>query len=106
MNTTSLHIQIEPTTKQQAQKTAAELGLSLSSVVKALLKQFIRTKQLSVGMTERPEIPSARLIQDLKQSEEDIKAGRVISFKTPDDALSYVSSLIDDNKEARSSTAY
>jgi queuosine precursor transporter len=55
MNTTSLHIQIEPTVKQQAQKTADELGLSLSSVVKALLKQFIRTKQLSVGINERPE---------------------------------------------------
>jgi antitoxin component of RelBE/YafQ-DinJ toxin-antitoxin module len=33
MNTTSLHIQIEPVIKQQAQKTADELGLSLSSVV-------------------------------------------------------------------------
>jgi addiction module RelB/DinJ family antitoxin len=76
MNTTSLHIQIEPTVKQQAQKTADELGLSLSSVVKALLKQFIRTKQLSVGINERPEIPNAYLRQSLKQSEEDYKGGK------------------------------
>lgn len=99
MNTTSLHIQIEPTVKQQAQKTADELGLSLSSVVKALLKQFIRTKRLSVGMPERPEIPNAYLRKSLKQSEEDIKTGRVISFETPDDALAYVSSLIDNEKK-------
>lgn len=105
MNTTSPHIQIEPTVKQQAQKTADELGLSLSSVVKALLKQFIRNKSLAVGITERPEIPSSRLIHDLEQSEEDIKAGRVISFNTPDDAIAHVQSLIkDDNKNT--DTAY
>jgi addiction module RelB/DinJ family antitoxin len=91
MNTTSLHIQIEPAIKQQAKKTADELGLSLSAVTKALLKQFIRTKQLSVGLDETP---NARLVRDLKQSEEDVKTGRVISFKTPDDAIAYVSSLV------------
>ena len=95
MNTTSLHIQIEPAIKQEAQKTASELGLSLSSVVKALLKQFIRTKHLDVGIKERPEIPNSYFRKVLKQSEEDIKEGRVISFKTPDDAVAYVSSLID-----------
>ena len=104
MNTTSLHIQIEPMVKRQAKETADQLGLSLSAVVKALLKQFIRTKQLSVGMAE--EIPNARTIQELKQSDEDIKAGRVLSFKTPDDALAYVSSLIDDEKETSPSAAY
>jgi addiction module RelB/DinJ family antitoxin len=104
MNTTSLHIQIEPGVKHQAQKTADALGLSLSSVVKALLKQFIRTKSLNVGITERPEIPNARLIQDLKQSEEDYKAGRVSSFKTPDDAIAYVSSLIKNDNNNKDTT--
>jgi addiction module RelB/DinJ family antitoxin len=102
MNTTSLHIQIEPSTKQQAQRTADELGLSLSSVVKALLKQFIRTKQLTVAIQERPEIPNAYLRQSLKQSEEDIKAGRTIKFKNIDEAISYVDSLIDDNRKTTS----
>lgn len=106
MNTTSLHIKIEPAIKQQAQKTAEELGLSLSAVTKALLKQFIRTKSIAVGLTERPEIPNARLIQDLKQSEEDIKAGRVISFKTPDDAISYVQSLIKDDNNKNKEITY
>jgi addiction module RelB/DinJ family antitoxin len=105
MNTTSLHIQIEPVIKQEAQKTAQELGLSLSSVVKALLKQFIRTKQLSVGIKERPEIPNARLVQDLKQSEEDYKAGRVLSFKSPEEAIAYVSSFIE-NANKNKDTAH
>lgn len=95
---------MDTATKKQAQKTASELGLSLSSVVKALLKQFIRTKSLTVGLKERPEIPNAYLRKSLKQSEEDIKAGRVISFETPDDALKYVSSLIQDDKKHTDAT--
>ena len=98
MNTPSLHIRIEPVIKQQAQKTADELGLSLSSVVKALLKQFIRTKRLSVGITE--EIPNGYLRQSLKQSDEDIKAGRTLSFKSGKDALDYLAREIEDEKRS------
>lgn len=79
MNTTSLHIKIDSDVKEEAQKIADELGLSLSAVTKALLKQFIRTKQLSVGM---PEVPNEYLKRSLKQSEEDMKAGRVSSSFT------------------------
>jgi addiction module RelB/DinJ family antitoxin len=100
MNTTSLHIKIEPGIKAQAQKTAEELGLSLSAVTKALLKQFIRTKRLSVGGSEIPEIPNAYLRKSLKQSEEDIKAGRVLSFASGKDALAYLDKEIADEKRS------
>jgi addiction module RelB/DinJ family antitoxin len=100
MNTTSLHIKIEQDIKEQAQKTAEELGLSLSAVTKALLKQFIRTKRLSVGGSEIPEIPNARLRKSLKQSEEDIKAGRVLSFASGKDALEYLDKEIADEKRS------
>jgi addiction module RelB/DinJ family antitoxin len=96
MNTTSLHIQIDNDIKEQAQRTAEELGLSLSAVTKALLKQFIRTKQLSVGIEE---IPNAHLIQSLKQSDEDINAGKTLSFKDGKAALDYVDSLIKHDKQ-------
>jgi addiction module RelB/DinJ family antitoxin len=98
MNTTSLHIKIEPDIKKQAQKTADDLGLSLSTVTKALLKQFIRTKRLSVGVRDMPEIPNARTRQVLKQAEEDIKAGRTIKLKNIDEAIAYIDSLIADDK--------
>jgi addiction module RelB/DinJ family antitoxin len=101
MNTTSLHIKIEPRVKEQAQKTADELGLSLSAVMKALLKQFIRTKQLSVGVDE---VPNDYLRQSLKQSEEDIKAGRVISFNTRQDVLSYLEREIEDERRKNKAT--
>jgi addiction module RelB/DinJ family antitoxin len=98
MNTTSLHIKIEPDVKVQAQEIADELGLSLSAVVKALLKQFIRTKHLSVGASE---IPSDYLIRSLKQSDEDIKVGRVTSFKDGRDALSCLDREIENEKKQR-----
>jgi addiction module RelB/DinJ family antitoxin len=97
MNTTSLHINIELRTKEQAQKTADELGLFLSAVMKALLKQFIRTKRLSVGITETP---NEYLRKSLQQSEEDIRAGRVFSFASAKDALKYLDKEIADEKRA------
>ena len=96
MNTTSLHIKVEPGIKEQAQETADELGLSLSAVIKALLKQFIRTKHLSVGVNETP---NSYLARSLKLSDEDIKAGRRVSFPQGRDALSYVDSLISHDRQ-------
>ena len=98
MNTTSLHIKIEANIKREAQKTASDLGLSLSAVTKALLKEFVRSKRLAVGGSERPEIPNARLRKSLQQSEEDIKAGRTIKFKNVNEAIAYIDSLIADDK--------
>lgn len=97
MNATSLHVKLEPRTKEQAQRTAAELGLSLSAVMKALLKQFIRTKRLSVGISEAP---NEYLRKSLQRSEEDIRAGRVLSFASAKDALKYLDKEIADEKRA------
>ena len=98
MNTTSLHIKIEPNLKKQAQNLADELGVSLSSVMKALLKQFVRTKQLSVGI---PEIPNVYLRKVIKQSDEDIKNGKTLAFKNGQEALDYLDSLIDHDKQQK-----
>lgn len=95
MNTSSLHIKVEPNLKKQAQQIADDLGLSLSAIMKALLKQFVRTKQLSISL---PESPSEYLIQSLERSEKDIRAGRVISFKTGQKTLAYLDQKIKDEK--------
>jgi addiction module RelB/DinJ family antitoxin len=99
MNTTSLHIKIEPDIKREAQKTAEDLGLSLSAVTKALLKQFVRTKRLSVSTNDLPEIPNARTRRHLKQAEEDMKAGRGISFANAKEARAYIDSLIQHDRQ-------
>lgn len=66
---------IDPQDKREAQKTAEELGLSLSAVIKVLLKQFIRTKRLEVDAREE-EIPNARTRATLKRAEENYKRGK------------------------------
>ena len=75
------------------------MGLSLSAVTKALLKEFVRSKRLAVGGSERPDTPNLQLRKSLQQSEEDIKAGRTVSFKNTKDALSYIDSLIADDRQ-------
>jgi addiction module RelB/DinJ family antitoxin len=106
MNTTSLHIKIEANIKREAQKTAEELGLSLSAVTKALLKQFVRTKRLSVGTADLPEIPNAYLRKildaELEAEEEESKTGAGISFASAKEALAYLDREIADEKRAAS----
>ncbi len=88
MNTTSIHIKIEANIKDQAQQTAEELGLSLSGVMKALLKQFIRTKHLSVGLGEEP---SVYMMEELQKSDNEYKNGKTSpSFTNLEDSLKWL----------------
>ncbi len=47
MQTAVINIKTEPKIKREAQRIARELGLSLSSIIKAYLRQFIRDKTVS-----------------------------------------------------------
>lgn len=74
--------------KDQAQKTAAELGFSLSAVMKALLKQFIRTQRLSVGLCEEP---STYMIEALKKADKEYKNGNTSpSFANARDSFKWL----------------
>jgi len=64
---------IDPKTKKDAMKTAEELGMPLSVVIKAFLKQFIRTK--SVEFSARDEEPNEYLKSVMRQAEENWKKG-------------------------------
>src|SRR5437667_12341737 len=101
MNTTSLHIKLDNTIKTQAQQTADELGLSLSSVVKVLLKQLIRTRQLSVGLDEEP---TEYFEQLMKEADEDFREGRFISFANGQEALDYLDKEIIHEKRSKRSS--
>lgn len=91
MNTAVINIKIEPDIKKKAQQIAGDLGFSLSSLINGYLKQLIRSKRVNFSLSEEP---SDYLIQTLKESKEDIKAGRVISFKNSQDALGYLDEMI------------
>jgi len=98
MNTAVINIKTEPQVKKQAQVVAEKMGISLSSLINGFLRHLIKTK--TVTFTAR-EDPSPWLIQALKESREDIKAGRVISFKTWEEENRYLDKLIADDKKSR-----
>ena len=100
MNTASILIKTDPKIKAKAQKTAQNMGISLTSVINRYLRHFIQTK--AITFTD-DEVPTQYMLDSLKKSEEDVKAGRVISFKTGKDALAYLDKEIEDERRERSS---
>jgi addiction module RelB/DinJ family antitoxin len=76
MNTASIFVKTDPRVKEEARKTAEELGFSLSSIINAFLRQFVKTKTINFSALSEEE-PSDYLIETIKKSEEDIKQGRV-----------------------------
>lgn len=93
MNTAVINIKTDPTIKKQVQKKANELGLSLSSVINVYLRKFLTARTVEFTDDVRLE-PTAYLKRALRQSEKDIKEGRVISFSPPSEALSYLDRMI------------
>ena len=91
MNTAAIYIKTQPEVKAKAQKIAKNLGLSLSSLVDAWLRKFVKTKRVAFSAEE--ERPSKYLIESIRKSEEDIKAGRVLSFDSGEEAVKYFESL-------------
>ena len=100
MNTASILIKTDPKIKKAAQKTAEEMGISLTSVINRYLKHFIQTK--SITFTINDEIPNQYMIDSLKQSEENFKTGRYISFKNSDDEFAYLDKMIEDESQNQS----
>ena len=52
MNTATIFIKTEPKVKEEAQKTAQELGFSLSSILNAFLRQLVKTKTIHFSVAE------------------------------------------------------
>ncbi len=94
MNTVSILIKTDPKLKKAAQQTADEMGISLTSVINRYLKHFIQTKTITFIANE--EHHTENFLEGLREAEEDIQAGRVISFKDKDEVLAYLDREIKD----------
>lgn len=72
---TMINIKADKEVKESAQKVAADLGLPLSTVINAYLKEFIRERSVrfSVEPELRPEVEKMLL-----QASKDYKAGKNI----------------------------
>lgn len=88
MNTVVLNIKTKPEVKQKAQVIASKLGLSLSSVLNAYLRHFVRTKAINFSLNE--ETPTSFLLENLKQSEKELRNGNVYKFTNPKKAMQFL----------------
>jgi len=73
---TTMHIKVDKEIKEKSAKIAQRLGLSLSTVVNASLRNFVKTETFSVSTAEEmtPYMESW-----LAEIEEDKKTGKNIS---------------------------
>tara|TARA_Y100000310_G_scaffold316268_1_gene367759 strand:- start:1054 stop:1329 length:276 start_codon:yes stop_codon:yes gene_type:complete len=89
---TIINIKADKEVKEEAQKVAKELGLPLSTVINAYLKQFIRTKEayFSLEGDLRPEAKKR-----LDRLSKDVKEGKNLSptFHSAEEMDSYLDSL-------------
>lgn len=90
--TTVIHIKADREVKQNAQKAAKELGLTLSDVINASLRNFIRTREVIFSDTPTMTPEFEKLLGPI---EEDIKHGRNLSpaFKNAEEMNKYLDSL-------------
>lgn len=86
---TVIHIKADKEVKKNAQKAARDLGLTLSDVINAALRNFIRTRE--VIFSDVPQM-TPELEKRLEKVEEDIKKGRNLSpdFRNMDAAIDYL----------------
>lgn len=89
---TVINIKMDTDVKQRAQKIAGALGLSLSAIINAYLRQLARTKEVRFSLTPRMSPELERLIGKV---EHDIKKGINLSkvISSHEDLDAYLSSL-------------
>ena len=92
MAKTLISVKADQEVKKNAQKLAAELGLSLSDVISASLRNFIRTREITFSSIPKMTPELERLIG---MAREDFKKKRNISgpFSTVEGTNAYLDSL-------------
>ncbi len=89
---TVINIKTDREVKEMAQKTAGDLGLSLSALVNAYLRQFVRSKEAYFTLCPRM---SPGLEKLLGRVEFDIERGKNLSreFSSAKEVKKHLSSL-------------
>lgn len=94
---TVINIKADKEVKEKAFKVANELGLPLSTIVNAFLKQFIREKRVTF---EIPLVPNAKTAKILMKAERDIKEGKDL-FGPFETAEEFIKALKEETKKSR-----
>ncbi len=91
MTKTILNIKTEPSTKKQIQEFASELGVPVSVIINAQIKQMLRDRRVILS-TELE--PTPYLVKIMEQVEKDLRTDKNIT-KAMDikEAIAYLNSL-------------
>ena len=91
MSKTVLNVKTDVSVKRQAQDIAKELGIPLSTVVNAYLKEFIRERELRLSVAPRLR-PSVE--KELKKLIDEADKGVNVSptFSSAEEAIAYLES--------------
>ncbi len=86
---TLISIKADVEVKERAQEVAKQIGIPLSTIINAYLKQFSREQRVDFALPLRPNKKTAAL---LHQADEDYKKGRNISpvFETAEEMDAYL----------------
>lgn len=87
MNNAVIQIRTNQELKESAQKVAEELGFSLSSLIKAFLKNVTRTKTVTFSTGE---VPSTWLIEQMTQAKKDLQTGNYHKFNSETESLKFL----------------
>ena len=87
-----INVKVDRVIKKKAQTVAKELGFSLSGIVNAYLRQFIRSGSLFVSA--RFEEPSQFLQAAIQEAEKEKKKKMVKSFNSAEKAAEYLDKII------------
>lgn len=91
MNNATINIKVDPETKQQVQEFAAELGLPVSAIINAQLKQMLRDRKIELSTALKP---TPYLTTIMEQVEVVIKAKKEPRpATTPQELLAHLDNL-------------
>ena len=92
LNKTIINLKVNKDLKREAQELADEIGVPLTTVITANLKEFVRSRSLTVSAFPRlkPEIE-----REIGEAIEDYKKGIDVSpvFDSPKEAADYLRKL-------------
>lgn len=93
MNThTILNIKTDKKLKAEAKMVSEELGVPLSTVINAFLKQFVRDKEITLSANQYRPTPYLESI--LEQAQKEYEAGDFVGpFKKGEDFIAHLKSL-------------
>lgn len=95
---TVLNVKVDPKLKKDAQETAKAVGLPISTVVSAGLREFVRTRSITISDEPRlkPEVEA-----ELLAIEKDISKRKDLSpaFDNVDDAIKWLKGAVQKEKK-------